>query len=188
MGQRQSTYLPIFPVYVAAVDEARREFLIDLSGKGSGPSVDSAYSEISVEYVREYAERIVRTRLHQPAFRSAVMLAYRESCAMCSLRYVQLLDAAHIRSDSDGGEARVSNGLSLCKIHHAGFDANFLGVDSDYKLHVRSDLLQEVDGPILKYGIQELHGQKLKELPRSVADRPNRDLLAERFEEFSRSG
>lgn len=183
MGQRESTYIPIFPVYIAGIDESRREFLIDLSQAGRAVQGDIGYREQDVEYERQYADRLVRQRLHQPAFRSAVMLAYRETCAMCSLRHIQLLDAAHIKPDGLGGEPRVSNGIAFCKIHHTAFDANFLGVDSDYKIHIRADLLQEVDGPMLKYGIQEFHSKHLT-VPARAADKPDRDLLAERFVVF----
>lgn len=187
MGQRQSTYLPIFPVYVSSVDEVNREFLIDISQIGQTGQPDLSYLEVPVEYQRAYTDRLVRQRLHQPAFRSAVMMAYRQSCAMCSLRHLRLLDAAHIRGDSQGGEPRVSNGLSLCKIHHTAFDESFLGVDPDYRVHVRWDLLEEIDGPMLKYGLQALQGQPLRQLPGRKADRPDRALLAERFDRFRKA-
>jgi len=39
------------------------------------------------------------------------------------LRRQELLDAAHITPDSDAeGEPVVSNGVALCKLHHAAFD------------------------------------------------------------------
>ena len=60
----------------------------------------------------------------------------------------------------------------------------FLGIDVDYTVHVRADLLQEVDGPILKYGLQAMQGEILRELPARKTDRPDRDFLAERFEYF----
>lgn len=82
--------------------------------------------------------------------------------------------------------SRVSNGTALCKIHHAAYDQNFLGIDADYKVHVRADLLQEVDGSILKYGIQAPQGKNLQELPASGLDRPDRELLGERLQNFRR--
>lgn len=185
LGQRGSTYVPIFPVYVTTVDEVRREFLIDVSRANGTAAADIFYADAPIAYETAYAERLVRQRLHQPAFRSAVMLAYRETCAMCSLRRVQLLDAAHIQPDSHGGAARVSNGLSLCKLHHAAFDSNLIGISPDYCIRVRPDVLQERDGPLLTYGIQGLHGRRLRELPRRRADLPDRELLAERFRAFS---
>jgi putative restriction endonuclease len=97
---------------------------------------------------------------------------------------VPLLDAAHIIADADPrGIASVSNGLSLCKIHHSAFDVNILGVDQDYIVHVREDVLAETDGPMLLHGLQEMQGQKLT-VPRTQRLKPDRDRLAERFERF----
>ena len=56
-------------------------------------------------------------------------------------------------------------------------------IDTNTKVHVREDVLTEADGPMLRYGLQEVHGARLI-LPRNVADKPNRDFLAIRFEEF----
>ena len=70
---------------------------------------------------KAYAARIVQQRVHQPAFRAQVMLAYGGQCTVCSLKHPELLDAAHIIEDGKpGGDPVVTNGLSLCKIHHAG--------------------------------------------------------------------
>ncbi len=93
-------------------------------------------------------------------------------------------DAAHIIPDSEGGEPVVQNGLSLCKIHHAAFDNNILGISPDYHVRIREDILAEVDGPMLKWGLQEMNGVKLY-LP-NPHNRPNRDWLDERFQRFVR--
>lgn len=77
----------------------------------------------------------------------------------------------------------VPNGLSLCRIHHGAFDVGIVGVDPDYKIHVRHDVLEEHDGPMLKHGLQEMHSSKII-LPGKAANRPNRDYLQERFEKF----
>lgn len=74
----------------------------------------------------------------------------------------------------------------MCKIHHAAYDSDLLGVDPDYRVLIRADVLEESNDPTLRYALQELHGSKL-ELPRQRAARPDRDLLAERFERFSRA-
>ncbi|MFA5393349.1 MAG: hypothetical protein WC081_04215 [Candidatus Ratteibacteria bacterium] len=58
---------------------------------------------------REYITTMVRQRLHQRGFRERVLEAYHNQCAMCHLRHVELLDAAHIISDGEpGGEPVVS--------------------------------------------------------------------------------
>lgn len=68
----------------------------------------------------------------------------------------------------------------MCKLHHAAFDRRVLGVSPDYEIHVREDVLEEIDGPMLQHGIKEMHGARLV-LPRSRANWPDRDLLDERY-------
>lgn len=174
-------YDAILPVYVVGDDRERLQVTLvaepslALTGDASSPIVTAR---------REYATRAVMQRLHQQQFRRVVLKAYGERCAICRLGHATLLDAAHILADGHPlGEPIVPNGLGLCKIHHSAFDANILGVDPDARVHIRSEILAEVDGPMLKHGLQEVHGSRLV-LPRRVADRPKRDFLEERFEEF----
>ena len=134
--------------------------------------------------VRRYATVETRRRLHQNAFRELVIHAYDEHCAICNLHHPELLDAAHIIGDTaEEGIPIINNGLSLCKIHHAAYDQNFIGIDQDYLVHVRSDILEERDGPMLKHGIQELEGWTIH-TPQRRRDKPDPDRLALRFEEF----
>jgi putative restriction endonuclease len=94
------------------------------------------------------------------------------------------LDAAHITADADeDGRPVVSNGLTLCKIHHAAYDENILGISPDYVVHINEDVLREVDGPMLRYGLQEMDRRNLF-LPAKPSDQPDRDRLARRYELF----
>ena len=144
-------------------------------------------TSIDVETVGRMAHghylRTVKARVGQVASRSVVLRAYREQCTVCQLHHNELLDAAHIVPDADGGSALVTNGLSLCKIHHAAYDANILGVRPDYVAEVREDILEEVDGPMLRHGLQAVHGGRIV-LPRSVAKRPDPVGLERRYEQF----
>jgi putative restriction endonuclease len=95
-----------------------------------------------------------------------------------------MLDAAHITPDSDPeGEPAVNNGLSLCKLHHAAYDQSIFGIRPDYKIEVRRDILEEVDGPMLKHGLQEIAGTEIA-VPGRVADRPDPERLGLRYEQF----
>jgi putative restriction endonuclease len=133
---------------------------------------------------KRYAERIMRQRLHQPAFRARVISAYQTKCAICRLGHGRLLDAAHITPDSDEtSSTSVTNGLSLCKIHHASYDINILGIDVDYTVHVRKDILSESDGPMLEHGIKKMDGIKLW-IPKSPTEKPDPERLKARFETF----
>lgn len=182
-GVRTGVYLPIFPVWLVDEEPASHQFVVALDAEQmerwtAGDAVD-------LDLRRRYAERVVQDRLHQPLFRARVLNAYEVRCAVCRLRHVELLDAAHIRSDADGGSPVVPNGISMCKIHHAAYDSDILGVDPDYRVLIRSDVLEESDGPTLRHALQELHRSALH-LPRQRAARPDRELLAERFDRFRR--
>lgn len=141
---------------------------------------------------REYAYRMVRQRRHQASFRVSVLAAYRERCSICRIRHRPLLDAAHILPDREGGVPEVTNGLSLCKIHHSAFDARILGLRpergqsdtvSALTTEIRHDILTEIDGPMLQHGLQELHDTTLT-LPRNQSQRPNREAVELRYEVF----
>jgi putative restriction endonuclease len=133
---------------------------------------------------RRYITAAIRVRLHQRAFRERVIEAYRRQCAFCRLRHEELLDAAHIVPDAHPeGEPVVSNGLSLCSLHHAAFDRSFLGVRPDYVIEVRPDILLEKDGPTLVHAIQALHGTQIQ-IPAVERHRPNPSLLEMRYEKF----
>jgi putative restriction endonuclease len=77
--------------------------------------------------------------------------------------------------------------LCLCKIRHAASDQNIIGVSPDYLVHVRTDILEGVDGPMLQHGLQGLHSKQIL-LPRHRGDRPDRDRLSMRFEQFQKAG
>lgn len=173
------TYVPYYPVYAVGVDLVRRHFLIALD-----PSLRYADDAVLATIDKGYAARLTRQRLHQPVFRSQVLTAYDRRCAMCRLAHVPLLDAAHITADSEAdGDAVVTNGLALCKIHHAAYDRDIIGVSPDRVVVVDADVLRGVDGPMLRHGIQALHGQGLH-LPDDPRQHPDRDRLERRFAAF----
>ena len=175
-------YEPIFPCTVVADDP--ENLSVRLLTDAAGDLSRAFDRPMENEALKEYATRTVLQRLHQRRFRYLVLRAYREQCTMCQLRHEALLDAAHILPDRDErGRPEVPNGLSLCKIHHSAYDVGIVGVDPNYQIHLRADVLEEIDGPMLRHGLQEMHGRALT-MPRSTANRPNRDYLAERFERF----
>lgn len=180
VGLAKGLYEPIYPVYVIGDDPDRLEFTLALDEgqrylTPGSTDVDS----------RDYALRITKQRLHQPVFRKQVLLAYDGKCSICRLKHVELLDAAHILADGNPrGTPVVPNGISLCKIHHAAFDNNILGIRPDLSLHVRDDVMQETDGWMLTGGIQGVHNRKLEVLPRTRAARPDAERLEERYAAF----
>lgn len=181
LGVRPGHFVAFYPVYIVVDDPAKRQVTLALD-ESLRYFDDPLHLK---EYERRYAERLTRTRLHQPMFRARVMRAYKSSCAICELKHPELLDAAHIIADAQaGGAAEITNGLALCKIHHASYDRNLLGITPSYEVRIDRDLLEEVDGPMLRHGLQDMHGRVLR-VPDRPAEQPSRERLAERFAQFA---
>lgn len=180
-GFATSMYAATFPIFLLAEESDDHQFVMALGEEQSAWSYGIELGPVE----RLYREGMTKQRLHQPAFRANVMRAYGQRCAVCTLRHSELLDAAHIVGDRrEGGEPVTSNGMALCKIHHGAYDANIIGVRPDLQIEVNPTILEEVDGPMLKFGIQGVHGQRLSVIPRAVADRPDPARLLRRFNEF----
>lgn len=180
-GTRTQVYEPVFPVRLVAEEPLSHQFVVSLEEGQVYPANETpAVREIA----RKYNERVVKVRYHQPLFRAEVLQAYQQRCAVCGLPFSQLLEAAHIRPDSQGGSASVTNGLALCKIHHGAFDSNLLGITPQYKVEVQRVVMETTDGPTLQHSLKEMNGQKLRQLPSHHGQLPDKDLLAERFEVF----
>jgi len=176
-------YLPLWPIYIIGDNPDAFTFTVAVDAEMAIERPEKMVAEESRSR-RSYITSEVKVRLHQCSFREKVIRAYRQQCAFCKLKHEELLDAAHIIPDSDPlGEPVITNGISLCKIHHAAYDRFFIGITPDYQIVVKSELLEEEDGPMLKFGLQKMHDQKLY-LPKSKIDWPNPDFLDRRFKEF----
>ena len=179
----EALYQPIICM-VAAEDRIAKAFHVVPIARESIATIP-ALRTASLAIERRYGIVEVRRRLHQQKFRAAVIRAYDTRCAICRLRHSPLLDAAHIVPDAEPlGEARVSNGLSLCKLHHAAFDCLLLGITPELVIRLRKELLDEHDGPMLEHGLRAFEGARLLE-PSSSEDRPDRQMLAERWRRFA---
>ncbi len=181
-------YLPVWPAYVIGDDPSGLTFTVEIDEKSMALTGEPAIEDRTAEIRRSYATRLALNRIHQGRFRERVLKAYRECCAICRLRHRELLDATHILPDKHPkGEPTVSNGLTLCKLHHAAYDRNLLGIRPDLRIEIRTDILIEIDGPMLRHGLQGLQGTPLMVVPRRVEDRPNPGFLEERYAEFQRA-
>ena len=174
-------YLVVAPMFVTADDASARAVVLE---PGLPVQDMQAGGLVSGPDVRAYATREARHRLHQQRFKLDVMRAYRHRCAICTLRERELVQAAHIVPDIEpAGIAAVVNGLALCAIHHLAFDRNLLGIDPDGVVHIAARLLREIDGPMLRTGLQGFHGAHIA-LPRRPEERPDTLRLQTRFDLF----
>lgn len=188
-GVVRGGYLAAWPAYIVHDDPGSLCFDVEIgSSKDAIQATADRFGEEEPVPERRYTTIAAQQRLHQQSFRYRVLQAYHECCSVCRLKHLELLDAAHILPDTHPrGEPSVSNGLALCKLHHAAFDANILGVRPDLVVQIRKDILEESDGPLLIHGLKECHNRPLIEVPRSPLQRPRPDFLEERYALFRKA-
>lgn len=183
-GIAPGQYAPVCPVFITADDPDRRAVTL----QAALPVVDVTERGLQSDPdMRRYATYEARVRLHQHRFRFEVLRAYSGSCAVCRLRESSLVQAAHIIEDhAPTGAAVVVNGIALCAIHHLAYDRNVMGIDPRGVIHIASRLLNEIDGPMLRHGLQEFHGEAIR-TPRRQADWPDPERLEARYEQYKLS-
>jgi len=180
-GIGEGQYALIAPVFVVEDDPSNGHVKLETGL----PFEDvQGHGIVSSEGARREQFAMVVRRLDQVRFRRDVLRVYRGRCAVCSLKERELVEAAHIIGwRQPGGIAAVVNGLALCAIHHRAYDRNLLGIDPAGGVHIGERLLHEIDGPMLKAGLQGFHGAAILQ-PRDPQHRPDPERLAVRFEEF----
>lgn len=145
--------------------------------------VSNRVDELPVQY--SYGLR--KNRLHQRAFRQRVLMAYGLRCSLTNLPLVDLLEAAHIVGDSEGGLASVQNGIAMSTFHHTAYESNLMGIDPDGKIILSEQVRGTRDGPMFSQGLLGLEGNQMR-FPTYAGHRPNRDFLAQKFEAFRMAG
>jgi putative restriction endonuclease len=119
------------------------------------------------------APQTILPRLGQGSFRILITDVYRRTCAMSGSHVLHVLDAAHIKPYSKGGEHAVNNGLLLRQDLHTLFDRGYLTVTPEYKIEVSQRIKEEFNNGKEYYA---MHGTKLG-VPESIAFLPDSSLL-----------
>ena len=70
-----------------------------------------------------------------PSFRNKVLKKWNCTCAICGCTDENILEAAHIKGVSDGGDDSVENGICLCANHHIMYDCGEIVIDFDSKIY-----------------------------------------------------
>jgi putative restriction endonuclease len=187
-GVVRGQYVVVWPVFIVGDSPHNLTFTVNVDDRQLASLGAVVADDPGTDGRRRYITRQVQQRLHQEGFRQRVLAAYQAHCAVCRLRHAELLEAAHILPDGHPlGHPVVPNGVALCKLHHAAFDANILGIRPDYGIEIRLDVLEEKDGPMLKHGLQEFHHEHLW-TPRRPVLKPNPEFLEERYSLFRSAG
>lgn len=120
------------------------------------------------------APQVLHPRLGQGAFRLTVTDAYERRCAVSGEKTLPILDAAHIRSYSEGGAHDPANGLLLRTDIHRLFDLGYVTVSEDHRFEVSRRLKADFDNGRHYY---DLHGTAVR-LPRTGYAAPAAEALA----------
>lgn len=118
---------------------------------------------------RDVKSYLQKSRPFQDHFQKSVFLQYGEKCAFCSIKELNLLDAAHIVPWINKGADIPGNGLVLCALHHRAFDTRLVRIEPETTTLVVRDV-----GPTLDdLHIEEIDLKRLRILPRpdALADR-----------------
>lgn len=165
------------PLHDAGEDAPAIDNLIDASPEETREFIDQVPNEADV--VRRY-ELIETLRAYRDArFRPAVLQAYSFRCAICDLS-LKLVDAAHIIPVSHPKSRDiVTNGMALCKLHHAAYDNALVGVRPDYGIVVNPKRIEILDRLKLTNGLEGFKAGLLPSIrhPASLEVRPDREYL-----------
>ncbi len=135
----------------------------------------------SVEEAREFPEgrsreALIRTRVNQGFFRSAVLAAYGARCCITGLSIPQLLTASHIVPWSVDVRNRTNprNGLCLNAIHDRAFDCGLLTVTPDLKVNISPKVRTSAADVAAREFLRRFDGASIRQPRRFV---PSADFL-----------
>jgi putative restriction endonuclease len=139
-----------------------------------GPTIEIDFSEPWHSQGPVFGDpRLAPKRLGQAAFQARVLTAYERRCAISGSKLRPVLQAAHIRPVTSGGEHRLDNGMLLKSDVHTLFDRGYLAVDPKFRLRVSPRLREEFGNGEQFYARA---GEPIS-VPSQRADRPSADFL-----------
>lgn len=109
----------------------------------SDSSVEDAYLYPNErDYSSKDKTRLVKTRIGQSFFRSSVLSAYNNTCAITGLHINEFLVAGHIKpwTKDESNRLNPHNGICLNSIHDKAFDSGLITIDKDYKVVISGKL------------------------------------------------
>jgi putative restriction endonuclease len=116
---------------------------------------------------------LARRRLGQGGFRVLVTDSYARQCAVTGEHTLPVLEAAHIKPVTQGGEHRVSNGLLLRSDVHTLYDRGYVTITPDLRFRVSPLLDEQWKNGKVYYALDN----KSIYVPQETSCHPDRQLL-----------
>ena len=136
--------------------------------------VDDRVIEEKVPELRRYSIVSARKALRGAKFRSRVLAAYSNACAMCGVQ-LRLVDAAHILPAAHPDSTdETGNGIALCALHHRAFDRGLVTFDSGYRVHRREEMERGLAEAELDGGLDDFQKRLYAKIgvPQNPVERP----------------
>lgn len=100
----------------------------------------------------EERDSLVKARVNQSFFRSAVLTSYHSKCCITGLPFPELLNASHIVPWSVDINNRLNphNGVCLNALHDRAFDKGLITIKPDYSVDVSKSISDYLDNQAVK--------------------------------------
>ncbi len=133
-------------------------------GKLSARTVEDMYLKPEeTDYSSREKIRLVKTRLNQSFFRSSVLSAYNNTCAITNLKINELLVASHIKPWAVDKNNRLNphNGICLNSIHDKAFDKGLITIDKKYRIIISRRLKDYYSNKFIDDVFKKYDGYKI---------------------------
>lgn len=139
----------VFVGNVTYWDDDSEVFIIEFGESHQDITRISSQDTFQVREEPSSAKYLTSGRPNQAAFRISVFRRYGTSCAVCGIKVVDLLEAAHIVPKKEHGSDDPRNGLVLCCLHHRALDRGLFSINPE-----TLEIVSQPKGPALeKLGI-----------------------------------
>ncbi|HBC28292.1 MAG TPA: restriction endonuclease [Prevotellaceae bacterium] len=126
---------------------------------------------------------IVKQRVNQSFFRSAVMCSYNYRCCISGVSNPELLEACHIIDWKEDATNRSNpeNGLCLNPLFHKAYDNYLITITPDYNIIISEELIENTEDKTFKEYLLGLQNKKLV-LPNRFYPKP--DFLDYHYQKY----
>lgn len=130
-------------------------------------------------------EAVVKQRVNQSFFRSAVLNSYNFVCCITGVGNPQLLDACHIVdwSQDEANRTNPCNGLCMTPLFHRAYDKHLMAITPDYEIVVSDEMIERTEKDDFKTYLHGLDGRTII-LPDKFM--PSKELLDIHYSKFIR--
>lgn len=128
-------------------------------------------------------EVVVKQRINQAFFRSAVMSSYNFRCCVSGIGSPELLEACHIIDWAQDTNNRTNpqNGLCMNPFFHKAYDKYLLSITPDLVIIISEELIQNASEGAFKDYLIDLKGGKITSPDKFF---PRKDFLELHYERF----